>query len=482
MGRRRPVSRWTALAVALDLVIAVVDGVADEPKMTGAFVIAPLALAIVERTRVVAAVAALSVSLALASGVWNDFFGTVDHLGRFTIVAVGSVLAVLSAQARRGGVRLSDELDAMRARLDAILGALAEAVTVHDERGKTIYANDAAVRLLGASSREEVLTARPGELAERFTITTEDGRPVAVEDLPGRQAVAGEPAPPLLTRSVAKGTGRVYWLLTKASVVREPEGRLLAVNVIEDVTEAKEGELRQRFLAEAGAMLAASLDYQETLERVARLVVPELADWCAVDVVDDRGGLRRVALAHVDPAKVALGRELNERYPPDLDAPAGMGAVLRSGRSELFAEITDELLVAGARDEEHLRLMREVGLRSAVLVPMRVGERTTGVISVVISESGRTFGPGDVAFFEQLSVLAATAVENAREYTERTKASQTLQRSLLPERLPDVPPARTRPARPASRSAATSTTCSRSTRASWSCSATSPARACRPLR
>ena len=443
MGRRRPVSGWTALAVALDLVIAVVDGVAGNPKMTGAFVVAPLALAIVERTRAVAAVAALSVALALASGVWNDFFGSLDHLGRVTIVAVGSVLAVLSAQARRGAVRLSGELDATRARLDAILGAVAEAVTVHDESGRTIYANDAAVRLLGASSREEVLRARPGELAERFTITTEEGGPVAVEDLPGRHAVAGEPAPPLLTRSVDRRTGRAYWLLTKASVVRDQGGRLLAVNVIEDVTEAKEAELRQRFLAEAGAMLAASLDYQETLERVARLVVPQLADWCAVDVVDDRGGLRRVALVHVDPEKVALGRELNERYPPDLDAPAGMGEVLRSGRSEVYAEITDGMLVAGAADEEHLRLMREIGLRSAMVVPMRVGDRTTGVISLVTSESGRRFGPGDVKFFEQLAVLAATAVENARQYTERTKASQTLQRSLLPESLPDVPGWRT---------------------------------------
>src|SRR5207249_4636366 len=142
---------------------------------------------------------------------------------------------------------------------------------------------------------------------------------------------------------------------------------------------------------------------------------------------------------HVDPEKVTLARELNERYPPDLDAAAGLGAVLRSGRSEVYAEITDEILVAGAADEEHLRLMREIGLRSAVVVPMRVGDRTTGVIALVTWGRGRRSGPGDVEFFEQLAVLAATAVENARQYTERTKASQTLQRSLLPERLPDVP-------------------------------------------
>jgi PAS domain S-box-containing protein len=324
-------------------------------------------------------------------------------------------------------------------RLDAILDALAEAVTVQDEEGKTVYANEAAVRLLGASSLEDVLAAAPGELAARFIITREDGSPVGVDDFPGRHVVAGEPAPPLLTRSVNRRTGQMYWLLTKASVVREPDGRVFAVNVIEDVTEAKEAEGRQRFLAEAGARLAASLDYQLTLEHVARLVVPELADWCAVDVVDERGGLRRVALAHAEADKAQLGRELNERYPPDLSQPAGLGAVLRTGEPELYADITDEMIETGARDAEHLRLMRTIGMRSALLVPMTVGGRTTGVITLVTAESGRTFGAADVAFFQQLAVLAAAAVENARLYTERKTASETLQRSLLPARLPDPP-------------------------------------------
>jgi PAS domain S-box-containing protein len=336
-----------------------------------------------------------------------------------------------------------DPRHAVPSRLDLVLDAVADAVTVHDESGQTIYANDAAVRLLGASSREEVLAAAPGQLAERFIITREDGTPVRTEDLPGRHAVVGEEAPPLLTRSVERATGHVYWLLTKATVVREPDGRVLAVNVIEDVTEAKDGERRQRFLAQAGAVLAGSLDYQETLERVAHLVVPQLADWCAIDVVTERGGLRRVALVHADPERARLGRELNERYPPDLDEATGLGAVLRSGEPVVFERITDEMLAAGAQDDEHLRLVRGIGMRSALLVPMRVGAQVTGVISLVTAESGRAFGTDDVAFFMQLAVLAAAAVENARQYTERTTASLTLQRSLLPESLPDMPGWRT---------------------------------------
>jgi hypothetical protein len=136
------------------------------------------------------------------------------------------------------------------------------------------------------------------ELAERFAITKEDGSPVELEELPGRRLVKGEHAPALLTRSVDIVTGRAYWLLTKASALQD-RGRTYAVNIMEDVTQAKEAELRQRFLAQAGQLLASSLDYEQTLQRVARLAVPWLADWCAVDMPDDHGEIQQVALAHV---------------------------------------------------------------------------------------------------------------------------------------------------------------------------------------
>jgi PAS domain S-box-containing protein len=328
------------------------------------------------------------------------------------------------------------ELTSTRERLDRTLGALAEAVTVQAPDGQMIYVNDAALRLLGAGSREEVLASAPGELAARFTITREDGAPVERSDLPGWRVLQGDEPEPLLTRSVDNASGRPRWMLTKATAVRDTDGRLLAVNVIEDVTEAKEAERRQRFLAEAGAVLAGSLDHQETLERVARLAVPTLGEWCAVDIVDARGTPRRLALAHADPAKVDLGLEIHRRYPPDLAAESGIGGVLRTGRPELYGEIDDDTLVASAVDEEHLRLLREIGLRSAMLVPMRAAGRTTGVISFV--DSRRSFDADDLAFAQDLAQLAATAVENSRLYTERATASETLQRSLLPARLPDL--------------------------------------------
>ncbi len=314
--------------------------------------------------------------------------------------------------------RLVEELRRARERFERILNVLGEAVTVNDAEGRVVYANEAAARLLGAESLDEVVNAPPGELAGRFIITTEDGRPVANEDLPSWRLLHGEPDPPaLLTRSVHRSTGKAWWLLTKATLLEDASGPL-AVNIIEDLTEARASEWRLRFLAEASERLASSLEYEHTMQEVARLAVPVLADWCGLDVVTPEGGLRRVGLAHIDPEREALGRELNERYPPDLEADQGVGAALHGAGTQVWNEIPDDLLVAGARDEGHLALLREIGMRSVMIVPMRLQERTVGVLSLVQAQSGRTFADGDVRVAEDLARRAAVALENARLYSE----------------------------------------------------------------
>jgi GAF domain-containing protein/anti-sigma regulatory factor (Ser/Thr protein kinase) len=329
-----------------------------------------------------------------------------------------SFLEVVAERATRGlsNAKVIEELTLTRRRLERILAALAEAVTVNDADGRLVYANDAAARLLGAESVEELLAAKPGELAERFITVKADGSPLTNDDLPGRRVIAGLPAEPLLTRAVERSTGIERWQLIKATLLDDDAG--LAVNIIEDVTEAKDAELRQRFLAEAGEVLASSLDYGETLQHVARLAVPVLGDWCTVDVLDADGSLQRLGLAHVDPDKLAYGQELHERYPPDLTAEVGLGAVLRGGPSELYSEIPPELIEKEAIDDEHLRIIRELGLRSAMVVPMRHGGRTIGAITFVSAESERAFQPADLEFAEDLARRAAVAVENARMYTE----------------------------------------------------------------
>jgi len=195
-------------------------------------------------------------------------------------------------------------------------------------------------------------------------------------------------------------------------------------------------QAKLEFLAKASAELSASLDYEATLTKVAQLAVPDFADWSGVDLVRD-GRLHRLAVAHVDPAKVRLARELAERYPSDPNAPAGPWHVMKTGRSELI-QVTDEMLVAAAVDEEHLRIARELQLRSAITVPLTARGRVLGVMSWVAAESGRTYSGGDVAFAEDLAERAAIAIDNSELHSETLAAATRLQHAVLPERAPQA--------------------------------------------
>jgi signal transduction histidine kinase len=192
--------------------------------------------------------------------------------------------------------------------------------------------------------------------------------------------------------------------------------------------EAEDTQQRFAFLAEVSAVLASSLDYETTLVRVARLSVPVLADWCAVDIAEETG-LRRLAIAHVDPSKVRWADELERRYPPDPEGNLGPPRVVAIGEPEFVAEIPDELLAEVARDEDHLRLLREVGLRSYICVPLSARGRTLGALTFVAAESGRRYSDADLGLASEVASRAALAVDNARLYRqaqERAQAARVL--------------------------------------------------------
>ena len=187
--------------------------------------------------------------------------------------------------------------------------------------------------------------------------------------------------------------------------------------------EAEVAKERALFLVKASELLGSSLDYEQTLRNVANLAVPNIGDWCGVDLVDEAGGpANQVAVAHVDPNKVKFAHELRLRYPPDPNGASGVPNVLRTGSSELYAEIPDELLVAGSVDAEHLRISRELGLRSAMVVPIKDRGAVVGAISFVIADSDRRYTTDDLIMAEQLGERAGAAISNARLYKEARDA------------------------------------------------------------
>jgi PAS domain S-box-containing protein len=206
--------------------------------------------------------------------------------------------------------------------------------------------------------------------------------------------------------------------------------------VYEDQRRATE---RLSFLAAASELLSGSLDPDTTMQNLANLAIQELGDWCAIDLADEQEGLRNVATAHVDPELVRLASEFRERYPVDPDAPTGAPNVIRTGKSELYPEVPDELLVEAAVDEKHLKLMRKIGLVSGMVAPLAARGRVLGAITFVSSTPGRHFNEEDLELAEDLARRAGLAIDNAMLFRHEHDAAVTLQRSLLPESLPKLP-------------------------------------------
>lgn len=337
--------------------------------------------------------------------------------------------------------RLFSQIQSVGQRLEAVLENLAEAITVVDERGRTVFANRAALELLGLSSAAELTSAKPGEIMARFLVRDESGRELDLESMPARRLFRGEPAKPLLVRNTVRATGEERWLMVRASPILDPlTGRTTyAANVLENVTQVKRAQLAEAFMAQASRVLASSLEYAETLRRVARLAANQLAEWCAVDVLDERGGLERVAVHHDDPAKLALAERLYGDYRPTLAESVGVAEAIHTGKARIFNDITEQALASYAQDEEHLRLLLELCPRDVIVVPLAAPTRTLGALTLVSSRNGRRLTDGDLDVAVRLGRRSGTAVESARLYTERTRIARVLQRALLPDSLPAMP-------------------------------------------
>jgi PAS domain S-box-containing protein len=343
----------------------------------------------------------------LITALWDEE----DNLGGFAKVTRDVTGRKEAEERERLLVREKADLE----RTTDILESISDAFYAVDRGWRFTYVNGKAEELWGRS-REELLgknvweefpQLEGSELRRQIERAMEEGKTTEFEAIS-----------PVLGRWVA---GRAY-----------PAAEGLSV-YFQDVTGRKraEEEMRlreeaQRFLAEASNLLSSSLDYRETLASVARLAVPNLADWCAVDVLEEDGSVERLAVEHPDPNKVPLAYELEERYPPGPGESGGVPGVLREGHPAFYPEITEGMLEATARDEEHLELLREIGFSSAMLVPMIARGKTLGVITLVSAESEQRYGRADLRLAEELARRAALAVDNARLYEEAQSSRNEL--------------------------------------------------------
>lgn len=224
--------------------------------------------------------------------------------------------------------------------------------------------------------------------------------------------------------------GEYRHCIARGKAWRDVQGRPFRMSgTLSDITERKRAEESLRFLADASVLLSASLDYEKTLESLARLAVPFFADLCVVDIVED-GVVRRMGVAHADLNQEEQVRKLHD-CPFDLNSAHPAIKVIRTGVAALVSEIDDAELVAATRDAEHLQIVQEMGFQSYMIVPLLVRGRVLGTISFVSTQQSRRYRPADLALAEELARRAALSIENGQLYRETQETSENLRQAIL---------------------------------------------------
>ncbi len=326
------------------------------------------------------------------------------------LAAFGLVVFLVSGLVLRD-VSKRVKLEQEASRLVAIVKSSEDAIISHTLDGTILAWNPGAERLFGYSANKVVghsiqIIYPPDRLAEFQKVFERLQR--------------GESIDPFDTVRVDKDGQRIDVSMSE-TLIRDAQGLVIgASGIVRDIRERKRTEGTARFLAEVSNVLASSLDYETTFASVARLAVPHLADWCAVHIQAEDGTIQRLALTHIDPAKVELAQELHRRYLDDPKVPYGAPNVIRTGQPRLLAQL------AAAHDREALGMPLDPGLRSLMVVPLMSAGRTIGAITFVAAESGRHYGPADLALAQDLAHRAALAVDNARLYRKAQSLNEDL--------------------------------------------------------
>jgi PAS domain S-box-containing protein len=349
--------------------------------------------------------------------------------------------------------RAREELRRSEARKSAIFNAAHDAIISIDASGAIVDLNPATEALFGFT-REELLGAElasklvperlRGQHRRALNRFLETRHPTILDrrvEMPALRA-DGTEIPVELTVTLVPGPDDLLFTayLRDISDVRSLEHQRSDVLAIERSARATAETTNDRlsFLADASVVLTSSLNYRKTLSKIAKLAVPRIADLCSVEMLEGDGSISSIDIVHANPAMADLVAAYRARFTPE--EGSAIHRVISTARSELYTEIAEDLVRENVPDDEGQELIRRLQLRSAMVVPLVARGRAMGAITLVTTErSRRTYGQADLEFAEDLARRAALAVDNARLYEERSHVARTLQRSLLPPRLPTIP-------------------------------------------
>lgn len=325
---------------------------------------------------------------------------------------------------------LFSDLQRSRDQLQVILEGMTDGVTAFDQSGSFVYANRVGARMCGFNSIEEMVATPSDKIMSRFTLYDEEGFPFPIERLPGRQALMGVRNPPeTVLQFVFNHSSEVRWSIVNATPIFDDKGQVLyAVSIFRDFTTHKRNEqaLKNReaslqLIADAGIILNSSLNYLFTLQKLTERIIPQMADWCVIDITNALNKPQSIVW-HTHPQKRLWAEDYHRKYRVDWNSSEGAPRVVKTGHSELFSHVTDDMLKASSKSPGQYSAIKRIGMSSMMIVPIIGGQRILGAITFIASDSGKNFNSLDLTAAEDIGRRAGQAIDKALLYESERAA------------------------------------------------------------
>ncbi len=359
-------------------------------------------------------------------GVYSDAARTFNTLEIYFVKKISTILALIVDRQR-----VESSLLTSRGELEAILNGIQEGISIQGGDGSLVFANDIALSMLGFTDRGDLLNTPLTTLRQRYAVFDEDGKPLPPEKLPAHYVLNGAEFASTVLRFHLYETQQDSWFIVTSSAVRNVfSEQLFAVNIFKDITALKQRENDQVLLAKASEMFASSADYKTVLKNIGNILVENIADWCLVYLVDENGKLDQISVDHRDPTRLNLLKELGKKYPPDPEYQRGVYKVMQRGKIEVFPQVSEGDLRMVSQSEDHYRLLKQLEMRSVLIVPLTARGQTLGAISLVWSKEGNTYGEREINLATNLTHLAGLAIDNARLYQNALQLNEKLETNV----------------------------------------------------
>ncbi len=303
------------------------------------------------------------------------------------------------------------------------LESIGDAVIATDITGRIVYMNEVAQNITGWKRRE----AQGKKLAKIFNIINEQTR-TSIENPVDKVLEDGKMVVLAKHTLLITKQGNYVPVDDSAAPIRDRDNQIVGViMVFRDVTEKKKQDAANDFMTEASKLLSSSLDYETSLKSIAQSAVPQIADWCMIHLLDEKGVAQMVTITHTDSKKIRWVKKLQKDYPYNFDSRSGVQNVIHTAKPQFHPVITDFILKKGTRDSTHFKLLKKMELQSMMIVPIILQNKGVGAITFISAESKKRYDEADLKMAEELAARASLAIENSHLYKSAQEERKRLQ-------------------------------------------------------